>query len=72
MSLPQATQPNSAHVKSMLPVPANGSQTALPGLASAWEAIRREMSDCIDVLPMCARVLSEYLLMSVDELVWAI
>lgn len=56
----------------MLPVPANGSQTALPGLASAWEAIRREMSDCIEVLPMCARVLSEYLLMSVDELVCAI
>jgi hypothetical protein len=67
MSLPQATQPNSAHVSSMLPVPANGSQTALPGAASACEAIKSEMSDDIDVLPIWARDLSEYLWISADE-----
>lgn len=67
MSLPQTTQPNSAQVRSMLPVPANGSQTALPGAASACEAIRSEISDDIDVLPMWARDLSEYLWMSAEE-----
>lgn len=53
-------------------MPAKGSQTALPGDERAWEAMRSEMEDSIEVLPMCARDLSEYLWMRAEEGEWAI